>query len=110
MINLKVDEKNGKVMRIENGGYKKVRQFSSSEFWKNICGLVSDPTFGLGGSRLWEKEEEIKISGKKSKRRSISINVDLYDFCLSYIVYCLLFYFMTTLTTFYFLYLWYLSH
>ena len=55
MINLKVDEKNGKAMRIENGGYQKVRQFSSSEFWKNIGSFVSDPTFGIGVSRLWEK-------------------------------------------------------
>ena len=81
MINLKVDEKNGKVMRIENGGYKKVRQFSSSEFWKNICGLVSDPTFGLGGSRLWEKEEEIKISGNKSNMHSIRIKL----ICMSFV-------------------------
>ena len=50
-----------------NVRYKKVRRFSSSEFWKNIGCLVSAPTFGLEGSRLWENEEEQKLSGKKRK-------------------------------------------
>ena len=42
-----------------------------------------------------------KISRRKRKRRSISINVDLYEVCLSYIIHCLLFYFMTILTPFF---------
>ena len=50
----------------------------SCEFWKNIGCLLSEPTFGLGGSRLWEKEEEQKLSGKKRKQRSIRAKVDLY--------------------------------
>ena len=45
-----------------NGQYQKVQQFSSNEFWKNIGCLFSDPTFGLEGLRLWDKEEDIKIS------------------------------------------------
>ena len=49
---------------------------------------------------LWEKKKEIKISGKKRKGRSIRIKVDLYEVCLSYIIYCILFYFKTTLTPF----------
>ena len=53
----------------------------SCEFWKNIGCLVSAPTFGLGGSRLWEKEEELKLSGNKRKRRSIRAKVDLYEVC-----------------------------
>ena len=56
----------------------------------------------LGGSRLWEKEEDIKLSGNKRKRHSIRIKVDLYEVCLSEIIYCLLFYFQTILTPFFF--------
>ena len=45
-----------------NVRYRKFRPFSSCEFWKNIGCLVLAPTFGIGGSRLWEKEEEQKLS------------------------------------------------
>ena len=30
---------------------------------------------------LWEREEDIKISGKNRKIRSIGIKVDLYEVC-----------------------------
>ena len=56
-INYKVDEDNGKVLGKGNVRYRKIRRFSSNDFWKNIGCLISAPTFGLGGSRLWEKEE-----------------------------------------------------
>ena len=46
---------------------------------------------------MWDKEEDIKISVKKSKRRSIRIKVDFYEVCLSKIVYCLLFELLTIL-------------
>ena len=82
-----------------NVRYWKVRRFSSCEFWKNIGCLVSAPTFGLGGSRLWEMEEEQKLSGKKRKRRSIQAKVDLYE-VFFYFIYCLLFYFKIKLTPF----------
>ena len=52
-INRKVDEDNGKALNKCNVRYRKVRHFSSNEFWKNIGCLVSAPTFGIGGSRLW---------------------------------------------------------
>ena len=52
-MNRKVDEENGKKRVKGNVRYRKVRRFSSCEFWKNIGCLVSAPTFGLGGSRLW---------------------------------------------------------
>ena len=55
-MNQKVDEDNGKALGKGNVRYRKVRRFSRNEFWKNIGCLVSAPTFGLGGSRLWEKE------------------------------------------------------
>ena len=91
-MNLKVNEENGKVMVIGNGWYRKSFRFSSNAFCKNIGCLVSDITFGLRISRMWEKGEEIKIRGKKMKIRSIWIKVDLYEVFLSYIIYCLLFY------------------
>ena len=52
-MNQKVDEDNGKAMRIGNGWYRKVRRFSRNEVWKNVGCLISSPTFGLGGSRMW---------------------------------------------------------
>ena len=55
MINQKVDEDNGKELNKGNVRYRKVCWFSSNEFWKNIGCLVSDPTFGLGGPRMWDK-------------------------------------------------------
>ena len=67
----KLDYDNGKAFNKGNVRYRKVCWFSSNEFWKNIGCLVSAPNFGLGGSRLWNKEEEINLSGNKSKRRSI---------------------------------------
>ena len=82
-------------MGIGNGRYQNFRRVSSNEFWNNIGCLVLAPTFGLGGSRLWKKDKDIKISGKKIKRHSIRIKVDLYEVCLSEIIYCILFYFMT---------------
>ena len=90
-----------KALNKGNVWYRKFRRFSSNEFWKNVGCLVSAPTFGLGESRLWEKEEELKLSGKKRKRRSIWVKVDLYEVCLSYFIYCLLFYFKIILTLFF---------
>ena len=54
-MNIKVDEGNGKAVGMVNGRYRQVWRFSSNEFWKNIGCLISAPTFGFGGSRLWEK-------------------------------------------------------
>ena len=99
-MNEKVDEENGKALGKGNVRYRKIRRFSNNESWENIGCLVPAATFGLGGSRLWEKEEDIKISGKKRKRRSIGIKVYLYEVCLSEIIYYLLFYLKTILTPF----------
>ena len=84
-----------------NVRYRKVCRFYINEFWKNIGCLVSHPTFGIGGLRLWEKEEDINITVKKKNRCSILIKVDLYEVCLSKIIYCLLFYFNTILISFF---------
>ena len=50
---------------------------------------------------LWEKEEDIKISGKKRKMISIRIKFYLYEVCLYENIYFLLFYFMTILIPFF---------
>ena len=99
-MNRKVDEENGKQLVKGNVRYRKVRRFSNCEFWKNIGFLVSAPTFGLWGSRLWEKEEELKLSAKKRKQRSLREKFDLYAVCF-YFIYCLLFYFKIKLTPFF---------
>ena len=101
-MNIKVDEDNGKSVGMVNVRARKFWRFSSNEFWKNIDCLVSAPTFGLGGSRMWEKYEAQKIIVNKSKSHTIRVKVDLYDFLLSYIIYCLLFYIMTILTPFFY--------
>ena len=100
-MNQKLDEDNGKVLNKVNVRYRKIRRFSRNGFWKNIGCLVSDHTFGIGVSSMCEKLEDIKISVKKIKSNSIQIKVDLYEFCLSGIIYCLLFYFPTILTSFF---------
>ena len=51
---------------------------------------------GCGGIR-----SKIKLSGKKIKRRSIRMKVDLYEVFLSYNIYFLLFYLMNILTPFF---------
>ena len=60
-MNRKVDEENGKQRVKANVWYRKFPRFSSNEFRNNIGCLVSERTFGLGGSRLWEKEEKLNI-------------------------------------------------
>ena len=66
-INMKVDEDNDKSLGMVNLRYQKMCQFSSSGFWKNIGCLVSAHTFAIGGSRLQEKEDKIKKSGKRGR-------------------------------------------
>ena len=88
---MNVYEYNGKAAGMANEWYQKVWMFSINEFWKNIGCLVSAPIFGHEGSMLWENEEAKKISGDKIEIRSIRKKVDLYEVCLSYMFYCLLF-------------------
>ena len=105
----RINEDNGKAMGIGNGQYRKVSRFSSNEFWKNIGYLVLDPTFGLVGSRMWEKEEDIKISRKKRKRRSIRIKVDLYEILIIYYLLSLILFYDILINVF-LPDLWYLPH
>ena len=67
--NQKVDEENGKSLNKGNVRYQKVCRFPSNEFWKNIRCLVSAPTFGLWGSRLWDKEEDLKLNWKEEEEK-----------------------------------------
>ena len=53
--NQKLDKENGIELVKGDGLYRKVHQFSSNEFWKNIGCIISALTFGLGGSRLCDK-------------------------------------------------------
>ena len=82
MMNQRLDDNNRKSMGIGNGQYRKYSRFSSNGFWKNIGFIVSVPTFGNGGLRLWEREEKIKIGVNSRNSHSIRIKVDLYEFCL----------------------------
>ena len=70
----KVNEKNDRWGTQDYGRFWELLQFSRKKFWKNIGCLLSAPTFGIGGSRLWEKDP--KISGKKRKRlRSYGLGI-----------------------------------
>ena len=68
-MNKKVDEENGRGGAQYNGQFLKLRRFSRNKLWKNIGCLLSAPTVGLMGSRLWGKDK--KLSGKERKRSSI---------------------------------------
>ena len=100
-MNQDVDKDNKKATGKGNGRYRNFCRYSRNEFWKNIGCLISAPTSGLGGSSMWEKVNNIYIIEKKRKIFSILIKVDLYEVSLSYFIYCLLFYFMTVLITFF---------
>ena len=55
----KVDEENGREGTQENGRFRKLWRFSRNKLWKNIGCLISALTFGLGGSRMWDKDQHI---------------------------------------------------
>ena len=86
-----MDEENDKYVGMVNERARKVWRFSSNEFWKNVGCLVLDTTFGLGGLRLCEKEEAQETSENNIKIHSIRVKVDLYEVCLSYIIYFIIF-------------------
>ena len=54
-------------------------QFSGNEFFNSIGCLILYPNSGIGGLRLWEKEEAQNISVKKSNIRYIIITY-LYNY------------------------------
>ena len=96
-----MDKDGGKAVGMVKRQAQKVWYFLINGFWKNIGCIVSDPKFCLGRSRLWEEEEAHKISGNKRKRCSTRVKVNFYEVCLSYIIYCLLFYIITILNPFF---------
>ena len=67
-INHKVDEGSEKALGKGDVRYRNFCRFSRNGFWKNIGCLVLAPNFGIGGSRLLEKEGYVNIIEKKSKR------------------------------------------
>ena len=72
-------------------GIDTISGFQENKYWKNIGCLVLDPTFGLGESIMWEKEDYHRICGNKRKGCSIITKVYLYEVFMSYIIYCLIF-------------------
>ena len=52
-MNMGVDEDTGKHVGIMNGTEYKIRRFLINKFWEKIGCLISAPTFGIGGLRLW---------------------------------------------------------
>ena len=90
-MNIMVDEDNGRAAGMVKGRLHKFRPFSINEIRKNVGCLVPDPTFGLGGSRLWDKEEEQKIKGNKCYIYSIRVRVNLYEVCVYSILFIVLF-------------------
>ena len=67
-MNMRVYEENGKTAGMVNIKYQKICRFSRNEFCKNIGFLVSATTFGMGGSRIWEKKEVQKINWERRGR------------------------------------------
>ena len=55
IMNMSIDEDNWKSVVMVKRRSRKVRRFSSNEFWRNIGCLILAPTFGLGGKILWKK-------------------------------------------------------
>ena len=55
MMNMREDEKNGKYL--VRGRIRKFRKRSSNEYCDNMVCIILEPTFDVGGYRLWEKEE-----------------------------------------------------
>ena len=51
---MRVDEDNGRAVRIMKGRDLKVWWFPRNECHKDIGCLVLAPTFGLGWTRLWD--------------------------------------------------------
>ena len=56
---MRLDEGNGKAMGMVKVSIGIFWKFQSSTFWKKFAFLASAPTFGLGKSRLWYKDEEL---------------------------------------------------
>ena len=48
IMNMSVDDYNGRDTGMVKGRIRKFWKFSSNEFWKNIGCLISDPTFVNG--------------------------------------------------------------
>ena len=82
-------------------GIKKFVGFPAMNFGRTLVVLFQLLPLVLGDRVCGITKKEINLSGKKRKRRSIQIKVDLYEVCISGIIYCLLFYFPTILTSFF---------
>ena len=79
--------KNGRAVGVVKGRARIFWRFSINEFWKNIGCLVSYSTFGLGGSRLWEKYKSKEFIINKCKRSSTRVKIYLYEVCVYPIIF-----------------------
>ena len=79
---MRVDEENGRALVMNKVRLCKVWRFSSNKFWKIVYCLVSDPTFGIGWSRLWDKDEGRCINLNKRKIHFIRVKIDFYEVCV----------------------------
>ena len=61
-----------------------------------------EPNFCVGGDKLLDKDEKIRITGKKSNRMIIRGDIGLYQFC-AYHFFALVYFILTILTLIFFL-------
>ena len=110
-MNIIVDEENGKAVGVVKVRPRRDWPFSINEFWKNIGCLISASTFGIGGSRIWDKEESHKIGEMKINRLLIMVKVNFYAFCVYHILFKVLFIILLLYWhPFFSPYLWHISH
>ena len=82
-----MDEEYGKARGTGNGRYRKIVGFPEMSFGITLVVSFQLLPLVLGDQGCRRRDKGKKISGKKSKRRSIWIKFDLYEFCLYYIIY-----------------------
>ena len=72
--------------------------FQGTKVWNNIGCLLSAPTFGLRGLRLYNRDPNIIV--KKRKISLIQLKVDLYEVCASLFQILSYYYYFCTDTSF----------
>ena len=84
-MEIKMNE--GNESPIEKLRIRKVWIFSRNDIWKNIGCIVQAPKLFFWLTKLWYKEEDIYLNGKKKYIVDIWMNIVLYETC-SYYVLC----------------------
>ena len=68
-------------------GIEKFVGFPAMNFGRTLVVSFQLLSLVLGGSRLWEKQEGLKLIGRKRNRHSIRVKIDFYEVCISYFIY-----------------------